>query len=133
MKKLTLLLFFTSSLIFAQDTIETKLGDFNSLKVFSGLKVELIKADVAKAVVTGFKADQVSIKNKNGTLKFSIKFIEGFKYDDVSIKLYYKNSIATLTAMNAVFPLLEVLDLSNNQLTSLEVSLNQFIILLLYF
>jgi len=44
-----------------------------------------------------------------------------------------KNSIATLTAMNAVFPLLEVLDLSNNQLTSLEVSLNQFIILLLYF
>ena len=98
MKKLALLLLFTSSLIFAQETIETKLGDFNSLKVFSGLKVELIKADVAKVVVTGFKADQVSIKNKNGILKFSIKFIEGFKYDDVSIKLYYHDNIATLDA-----------------------------------
>ena len=98
MKKLALLLLFTSSLVFAQETIETKLGDYNTLKIFSGLKVELIKSDVSKVVVTGSKADQVSIKNKNGILKFSIKFIEGFKYDDVSIQLYYINNIPTLDA-----------------------------------
>ncbi|MFD1292914.1 head GIN domain-containing protein [Lutibacter holmesii] len=97
MKKLALLLLFTSALAFGQETIETNLGDFNTLKIFSGLKVELIKSDVSKVVITGSKASQVSIKNKNGILKFSIKFIEGFKYDDVAIKLYYTN-IPTLDA-----------------------------------
>lgn len=98
MKHLTLLLLLTTSLLFSQETIETKLGDFTSLKVFSGLKVELIKANETKVVVTGTKANQVSVKNKNGTLKLSLKLIEGFKYDDVTIKLYYQNNIATLDA-----------------------------------
>jgi hypothetical protein len=98
MKKLTLLLLLTTSLLFSQEKIETKLGDFNTLKVFSGLKVELIKADETKVIVTGTKADQVSVKNKNGILKLSLKLIEGFKYDDVTIKLYYQNDIATLDA-----------------------------------
>lgn len=98
MKKLALLLLFTSSFVFSQETIETKLGDFNTLKIFSKLNVELIKSDVTKVVITGSNPDQVSVKTKNETLKFSLKLVEGVRFDDVTIKLYYKNDLVTLDA-----------------------------------
>lgn len=98
MKKITLLLLLTGSILFAQESITTKLGAFNGVKVFSGLTVELQKSDIAKAVITGKKADQVSIKNKNGMLKLSLNFPEGFKYDDVKVVLYYTDDIAVLDA-----------------------------------
>lgn len=98
MKKLALLLLFTSSFVFSQETIETKLGDFNTLKIFSKLNVELIKSDVAKVVITGSNPDQVSVKTKDETLKFSLKLVEGVRFDDVTIKLYYKNDLVTLDA-----------------------------------
>lgn len=103
MKKVTLLLVLSCSFLFAQETITTKLGDFNSVKVFSGLTVELQKSDVSKAVITGSKADQVSIKNKNGTLKFSLSFPDGFKYEDVNIVLYYSDNIAVLDANEGAY------------------------------
>lgn len=96
MKKLVLLLLLTTSLLFSQESIETKLGDFNTLKIFSGLEVELIKAGEAKVIITGAKAEQVSVKNNDGILKFSLKFPERFTYEDVKIVLYYSTPIATL-------------------------------------
>lgn len=103
MKKVTLLLLLISSMLFAQETITTKLGAFNTIKVFSGLTVELQKSDISKAVITGKKADQVSIKNKNGVLKLSLSFPEGFKYDDVKIVLYYTDDITVLDANEGAF------------------------------
>jgi len=98
MKKVTLLLLLFCSILFAQETITTNLGDFNDLKVFSGLTVKLEKSDVAKIVITGSKADQVSVKNKNGLLKLSLNFVDGFKYEDVSITLFYNKNIGVLDA-----------------------------------
>lgn len=98
MKKLTLLLLLTTSILFSQETIEKKLGDYTTLKIFSGLRVELIKSDEAKVVITGKKADQVSVKNKNGVLKFSINFLEGITYEDVKVELFYTTPIAILDA-----------------------------------
>jgi hypothetical protein len=99
MKKLTLLLLlFSCSILFSQETIVTKLGDFTTLKVFSGLKIELQKAVISKVEISGSKADQVSIKNKNGTLKISLKLLEGFNYDDVNIVLYYSNPMDVIDA-----------------------------------
>ena len=93
MKKLTLLLLFSCAILFSQETVVTKLGDFTTLKVFSGLKIKLQKSDIARVELSGSKADQVSIKNKNGTLKISLNLLEGFNYDDVNIVLYYSNSM----------------------------------------
>jgi len=98
MKKLVLALLLVSSMGFSQNNIVTRLGDFKTLKVFSGLKVELIRGDVSKVVVSGKKADQVSIKNKNGLLKLSLKFTDGFTYDDIKIELFYSAPIAILDA-----------------------------------
>lgn len=98
MKKLTLLLILTTSLLFSQKTIETKLGDYTTLKIFSGLRVELIKSDESKVIISGDKSEQVSIKNKNGILKFSLKFPDAYNYEDVKIALFYNSPIAILDA-----------------------------------
>lgn len=103
MKNITLLLLFSCSIVFAQETITTNLGDFNDLKVFSGLTVKLEKSDVAKIVITGSKADQVTVKNKNGLLKLSLNFADGFKYEDVSITLFYNKNIGILDANEGAY------------------------------
>lgn len=98
MKKISLLLFLSCSIVFAQETININLGDFNDLKVFSGLTVKLEKSDISKIEITGAKADQVSVKNKDGLLKLSLKLPDGFKYEDVNITLFYNKNIGTLDA-----------------------------------
>lgn len=103
MKKLTLILLLTSSIVFSQESIVTKLGDFTGLKVFSGLEVELIKSNEAKVVITGSKANQVSVKNKNGTLKFSLKYTDSFKKGDVAIQVYYLNKIDILDSNEGAY------------------------------
>lgn len=103
MKKLSLLLLLSCSILFAQETITTNLGDFNDLKVFSGLTVKIEKSDVAKIVITGSKANQVSVKNKNGLLKLSLNFADGFKYEDVSITLFYNKNIGILDANEGAY------------------------------
>jgi hypothetical protein len=99
MKKIsTILLLFATTFVFAQETININLGDFSELKVFSGLKIQLEKSDSPKIVITGSKADQVSVKNKNGSLKISLKFPDGLKNEDINITLYYSKDIAVLDA-----------------------------------
>ncbi|MDD3722424.1 MAG: DUF2807 domain-containing protein [Lutibacter sp.] len=98
MKKLTLLLILFSATLFAQEAITTMLGDFNTVKVFNGLSVELQKSSSAKIEIAGSKANEVSVKNSNGTLKIRLKFPKGFIAEDVRIILYYVNDIAVLDA-----------------------------------
>lgn len=98
MKKIVLLLLLTCSVAFSQKTQVTKLGDFSTLKVYSGLKIELVKAEISKLEISGSKADQVSVKNKNGVLKISSKITEGFSYDAVKIVLYYSKAIEIIDA-----------------------------------
>ena len=66
MKKLALLLTLTCSILFAQEPITKNLGDFNTIKVFNGLMVELQKSSTSKVEITGKKSDDVSVKNSNG-------------------------------------------------------------------
>jgi hypothetical protein len=98
MKKLSLILFFLSTTIFAQAPIITNLGDFNELKVFNGLTVKLVKSTTPKIEISGSQANDVSIKNSDGVLKVRLKFPESFVADNVNITLYYSKNIATLDA-----------------------------------
>lgn len=98
MKKLTVLLFFLSATLFAQEPITTNLGDFSELKVFNGLTVKLVKSNTSKIEISGSQANDVSIKNANGVLKVRLKFPESFIAENVKIVLYYNNNIATLDA-----------------------------------
>lgn len=98
MKKLTLLLILFSATLFAQEPITTKLGDFNTVKVFNGLIVELKKASSSKIEISGSQAEDVSVINSDGILKIRLKFPESFIAEDVKIVLYYTHDIAVLDA-----------------------------------
>lgn len=96
MKKLILFFMLFSVTLFAQDAITTKLGDFNTVKVFNGLTVELKKSNSAKIEISGPQANDVSVKNSNGILKIRLKFPKGFIADKVKIVLYYDSDISVL-------------------------------------
>jgi len=98
MKKLALLLTLTCSIIFAQEPVTKNLGDFNTLKVFNGLTVELQKSNSSKIEITGSKSENVTIKNSNGILKIRLKFPESIMVEDVKIKLFYTDNIDVLDA-----------------------------------
>ena len=82
-----------ASTMLAQDKIEKNLGDFNEVKVYRGLEVELISSDSPKVVIEGEKSSEVVIKNNNGLLKITMNIEGTFSSDDVSVRLYYKDPI----------------------------------------
>lgn len=98
MKKLTLLLILFSATLFAQEPITTKLGDFNTVKVFNGLTVELKKSTSSKIEISGSQAEDVSVINSDEVLKIRLKFPESFIAEDVKIVLFYAQDIAVLDA-----------------------------------
>lgn len=98
MKKLALLLFFIYNFTFAQGIITKNLGDFNEVKVYRGLTVELIKSKIPKVVIEGEKSKEVIIKNVNGVLKISLSILETFSADEVTVFLYYSNDIDIIEA-----------------------------------
>lgn len=98
MKKIIYLLALATTITYAQNPIEKKLGDFSTLKVFNGLTVVLHQSSAASIKITGKKADEVSVKNSNGILKLRLKFPESFNADDVAITVNYVNEIPVLDA-----------------------------------
>lgn len=98
MKKLILLVILFSATLFAQEPITTNLGDFNTIKVYNGLTVELQKSTSSKIEVSGPKAKDISVNNSNGTLKIRLKFPEGFTAENVKIVLFYDKDISVLDA-----------------------------------
>ena len=103
MKKLVVLIIFISASLFAQESTTTNLGDFNELKVFNGLTVELQKSNTSKIEISGSQADDVSIKNIDGILKIRLKFPESFIAENVKIVLYYANNITILDANEGAY------------------------------
>ncbi|WP_369048274.1 head GIN domain-containing protein [Tenacibaculum sp. UWU-22] len=97
MKKLAFLCLFLIVLkTLGQTTISQNLGDFNEIKVYNGIEVELIKSTVQKAEISGAKADKVTIKNDGKTLKILLKLPETLASDKAMVRLYYNKNIAII-------------------------------------
>jgi len=90
-------LFLISSITFAQERT-INLGDFNILKVFSGVTLELVRGDEQKIVIIGENKENLTVKNTNGKLKVYLKFPEIYDDEKVLIKLYHKEDIDILDA-----------------------------------
>ena len=91
MKKLTFCIILACSISFAQEPISKNIGDFNTLKVFNGLTVEIQRSNSQSIEITGSQANDVTVKNSDGILKIRLKFPESFVAEDVRIVLNYKN------------------------------------------
>jgi len=93
MKKLFLLFVLVTTITVAQDKRTLELGQFNSIKIYKGLKINLIKSDERKIVIEGKRQREVVVKNKNGNLKIYIKLTESLRKYNLNIKLYTNNNI----------------------------------------
>ncbi|AUP79418.1 head GIN domain-containing protein [Flavivirga eckloniae] len=92
MKRLIIILtILVSTIAVAQKPIKKSIGEFTTLKVFDLMKVELIKSDENRIVISGENNRDVLVNNKNGTLKIKMKLEEAFDGDKTKIQLYYTN------------------------------------------
>lgn len=66
------------------------LGEFDEVKVFDQLSIELIQASDNKIEITGDRSDEVEVVNKNGQLKVRMPFPKLLSGNNLSIKLYFK-------------------------------------------
>lgn len=76
---------------FAFGQIEKNVGDYNSLKVYDRIPVELISSNNNKVEVSGELENEVEIVNKNGDLKIRMNAVNLLQGSKVKVKVYYKN------------------------------------------
>lgn len=93
MKKITLLLVLLTTITFAQDKRTLELGEFHSIKVFTGLKIQLIQSSEQKIEIEGKNQRNIVVKNKNGNLKIYLKLTESLRRYEFNIKLYTNRNI----------------------------------------
>lgn len=102
MKKIVLVLaLVVSSISFAQTTITKQLGEFETVKVFNGITLELIQSNENKIEISGAKAEKVKIKNSNGVLKITLKFPDLNADGKAEAKLYYNKELKKIDANEA--------------------------------
>ncbi|WP_040279579.1 head GIN domain-containing protein [Psychroserpens damuponensis] len=85
----TIALLVITSLLTAQNPKEKGVGDFNEVKVFDLIVVNLIKSNEAKVEITGDDIDDVEVINKNGKLKIRMKFDKTFNGQRTFVSVYY--------------------------------------------
>ncbi len=90
MKK-ALFLFFLgiSTLVFAQDRSQ-EVGDYNEIKVYDLIEVNLIQSSENKVTVSGKNIEDVKIINDNGVLKIRMELEERFDGAYTTVDAYYK-------------------------------------------
>jgi len=93
MKKITLLLVLLTTITFAQDKRTLELGEFHSIKVFTGLKIQLIQSSEQKIEIQGKNQRNIVVKNKNGNLKIYLKLTESLRKYEFNIKLYVNRNL----------------------------------------
>ncbi len=92
MKQLVLIFCFTLSFYsFSQNSVEKKVGEFSTVKVYDLINLKLIKSKENKVVISGKNKSDVEILNKNGKLKIRMKLKESYDGSDTVVTLYYTN------------------------------------------
>lgn len=90
MKKcITILIVFIAISSQAQHTIQKDVGDFNEIKVFDLIEVNLIQSDENKVIIKGENTESVKVLNKNGTLKLRMSLNERFDGARTFIEVYF--------------------------------------------
>jgi len=90
------LLLITSISSFSQKIITKKIEDFYKIKVYNGIRLELLHSNESKLEISGDKADKIKIKNTEGILRVSLRFPELLAGDKVNVKLFYNKDIQTI-------------------------------------
>lgn len=129
MKKILLVAFLMLTQInFAQEKFTKNLGDFDAVRVFDRISVQLVPANENKIEITGDRRDDVEIVNKNGDLKIRMKLKKLLKGEDITAILYFKNEIETIEASEGSYVSSEAtfkaIDFSVNAKEGAEIKIN---------
>ena len=90
MNKILIPLFFCSLYVNGQ---KKSIGDFSELIIRDGLHVTLIKSENNEVMITSENEQGVTLTNKDGQLKISMKPVEALKGIDGNIELFYAGRI----------------------------------------
>ncbi|PWL37954.1 DUF2807 domain-containing protein [Flagellimonas aquimarina] len=92
MKKLfSLGLSLIATAVFSQQMIDTEVGDFNKIKVFDLIEVNLIQSDDNRITIKGRNVDDIVWMNKDGVLKLRMQLDKKFLGEDTLIEVFYTN------------------------------------------
>lgn len=80
-----------TALSFGQNPIIKNVGDFNTVKVYDRIVVNLVKSDENKVVITGDDASQVQVINKDGKLKIRMEFDLIFDGNKTFVHVHYND------------------------------------------
>ncbi|WP_028870548.1 head GIN domain-containing protein [Psychroserpens burtonensis] len=80
---------FITTLLTAQNPKEIGVGEFNEVKVYDLIVVNLINSNEAKVVITGDDIEDVELINKDGKLKIRMKFDKTFNGTNTFVSVYY--------------------------------------------
>jgi len=79
-----------SNVLFSQETSTKNLGDFDTVKVFDRISVQLIPSTTNKITLSGANSQEVQIVNNNGELKVRMPLDKLLSGEDVDVVIYYK-------------------------------------------
>ncbi|MDC6365818.1 MULTISPECIES: head GIN domain-containing protein [Flavobacteriaceae] len=77
--------------IFSQRIIDTEVGDFDKIKVFDLIEVNLIQSDENRIMIKGWNVDDIQWTNRNGILKLRMQLDKKFQGENTLIEVYYTN------------------------------------------
>ncbi|MFS4417881.1 head GIN domain-containing protein [Maribacter sp. 2307ULW6-5] len=83
-----LLLFFVLPAM-AQRTIDRAVGEFNEVKVYDLIEVNLIQSNENKILIKGRNTGDIKWTNKNGVLKLRMQLDRKFTGEDTFIEVHY--------------------------------------------
>jgi len=90
-KVITLLLVTVSIQGFAQRIIDKNVGEFDTVKVFDLIEVNLIQSDENKILIKGRNVDDIKWVNKDGVLKIRMQLDKKFTGEDTFVEVHYSD------------------------------------------
>jgi len=92
MKKLTgMIIALYTFAAFSQDIIDKEVGDFNQIKVYDLIEVNLIASDQNRIFIKGENVYDIKWANKDGVLKLKMQFEKKFSGERTLIEVYYRH------------------------------------------
>jgi hypothetical protein len=76
---------------FSQDIIDKEVGDFNQIKVYDLIEVNLIESDQNRIFIKGENVYDIKWVNKDGVLKLKMQLEKKFSGEGTLIEVYYRH------------------------------------------
>lgn len=75
----------------AQEIVDREVGEFNEIKVYDLIEVNLIQSDENRIFIKGENVHDIKWTNKDGKLKLRMQLEKKFSGDETLIEVYYKS------------------------------------------